>query len=280
MEISCPSCNSNKHICIGEIPQMNTFAGNILSAPLTQSNLLRCKGCNLYFKWPRFNKKQLDELYQNGNPDNWQYELKNRKDWQIAINWINNEKIGGSILDVGCFDGKFLWSLEGNWNLYGVEINPVAARIAQERGIKIVTNNFSNLKSLHNKFDLITAFDVIEHTEDPLSFIASISQSIKNNGLIMVSSGDTEALTWKISGSRYLYCAIPEHISFINMKWCHYAADKLNLKIEHIERFSHTGKVSLAKKLIDVPKNLIYLVMPSLFAKYRKIKHQDRKSVV
>jgi len=66
---------------MGKIPPMNIIAGNVLPFPAPPSNFIKCKNCSLYFKWPRIRKEQLDSYYQNGNPNNWQYELKTRKDW-------------------------------------------------------------------------------------------------------------------------------------------------------------------------------------------------------
>lgn len=278
MELFCPSCKGNDVSCMGKISKMDTFAGNILSSPLPQSSFLRCEKCNLYFRWPRLNKKERDKLYQSGSSENWQYELKQRKDWQLAISKIDKKAIKNSVLDIGCFNGKFLENLKGISNLYGVEINSVASNKAQDKGVKIIANNFSDIASLSIKFDIITAFDVIEHVENPLSFIASMGQVAKDNGLIIVSSGNTEAVTWKISRSRYWYCSIPEHISFINSAWCNFVADKLNLEIKHIERFSHIGKVGLIGKFLELTKNIIYLITPMLFRKLRKIKHRLYKN--
>jgi len=70
-----------------------------------------------------------------------------------------------------------------------------------------------------------------------------------------------------------LYCANFEHISFINQDWCHYAADKLNLQIELIKKYSHAGRLNPLKFILDSLKNIIYLTTPFVFQRLRKIKH-------
>jgi len=277
MDIICPSCNSNHIVCIGRIPQTNIFAGNKLTISLPNSNLYKCRGCNLYFKWPRLNKQQLDMLYRNGNPKIWQYDLRDRKDWQIAKNWITRKVNKGSILDVGCWDGGFLQNLNGYYNLYGVEINPFAAKRAQAKGIQIIADNISEIKCFPFNFDVITAFDLIEHVEYPLNFIASLTQITKKDGYIIISSGNTDSITWKISGSRYWYCALPEHMSFTNFKWYRYMAKKLNLEIVYYEKFSHRDLDKNIRKMLTLSKdfifNLIYLISPTLLINLRKIKN-------
>jgi 2-polyprenyl-3-methyl-5-hydroxy-6-metoxy-1,4-benzoquinol methylase len=273
MNLACPACKGNELLRVGEIPQTKIFAGDGFSIPLPQSNLFKCKSCNLNFRWPRLSKKELDKIYKTRNPGDTQYELGSRKDWQIAINWIGKELNNGFILDIGCWNGNFLVNLKEDWKRYGVEINPVASSRAVDKGIKIITNDFLDLAFLPFKFDVVTAFDVIEHTEDPLTFIASVCEVTKDNGLIILSSGNTEAPTWKIGRGRYWYCAIPEHMSFINAPWYCFAAEELNLDIAHKETFSHASKSSFTKICLDLSKNIAYLIIPIFFAKLRKIKH-------
>lgn len=272
MDILCPSCQSKNNISMGKIPEMDTFAGNKLSTPLPQSFLISCKDCGLYFKWPRLSAKRLNELYQNGNPENWQYKLNQRRDWLIAKNWIDKNFSGGAILDIGCWDGKYLDCFRGSHELYGIEINRNAADKATSKGINMISNDICEMGSLSIEVDVTTAFDVIEHVEYPFEFIASSVRLTKAGGAIIISSGDTEALTWKICRNRYWYCAIPEHISFINKTWCNFVAEKLKLKVKHIGRFSHINKSGIVHKIIDLSKNISYLTMSAYEEYLNKIR--------
>jgi len=261
---------------MGEIPQLNVFAGNTLDMPLGRTRLYKCEDCNLYFRWPRLDKELRDRFYQHrseaGNSD-----LKKRMDWRIAADRITKERAGGSILDIGCSGGMFLEGLKGHGELYGIEINPTAAREASAKGIKIVAQDFSEMKRLGMKFDTVTAFNVIEHVEYPLDFIASMAELAGENGCVILSSGDTESLMWKIGGRRCLYCANPEHLSFINESWCDLAAERSGLQIEHVERFSYGNKKGPARYILDISKSVAYLIAPNLFGRLRKLKkgHPD-----
>ncbi|MCX5701468.1 MAG: class I SAM-dependent methyltransferase [Candidatus Omnitrophica bacterium] len=271
--VSCPSCNSYRIAYIGKIPRMSICAGNILPISfLTSGHLLKCLKCNLQFRWPRFNKDLLRRIYQVGNPENWQYEFKNRKDWQMAAEWVSEKVAVGSILDIGCWDGKFLESLKNGLGLYGVEINSYATEKATSKGIKIVARDIHELNNPAMEFDVITAFDFIEHVEDPFKFISLISRLTGENGYIIISSGNAEAITRKICGSKYWYCTLPEHISFINKYWCDFVAKKLNLEIAHAEKFSHAGGITFKTVVSDLIKNLTYIFCPSLFCVLRKIR--------
>lgn len=252
---------------------MNTFAGSKLSVHLPESYLIKCNNCSLYFKWPKISKEQLDKFYQNGNPEHWQYELKNRKDWQIASDYITKNCLSGSILDVGCWDGSFLEKFRNDLHLYGIEINPFASDRASKKGIKLIAKNIDEIETVRNQFDIVTAFDVIEHVENPLKFLGLIASITKENGIIIVSSGDTDTFVWRITKGKNLYCANSEHIAFINAPFCIYAAKKLNLRIIQMQRFIHSGEFIGTKLILDSFKNIIYLTMPNILKSFRTIKY-------
>lgn len=270
MNVICPSCKT-KVIFIGSIPQRDDFAGDKLEMR-PQADLYNCRECNLYFKYPRPSREQLDGLYKNANPQHWQYNLTDREDWQIAIRFINKNLSKGTIVDVGCWDGAFLINMEASWKCYGTEINPVALNSAKDKGVEIISDNFDELMFSPFKFDVVTAFNVIEHTEDPLNFIRIMSKIANDNGLIIISTGNSESYTWKLSKGKYWYSAFPEHLSFINVSWAYSVADRLNLQIEHVDRFSHVGK-NTRQFIFETIRNVAYLVNPALFVRLKKIKH-------
>ncbi len=265
---------------VGNAPQWSIFAGNRIDTQL-KTHLYKCRDCHLYFKYPIPSKEQLDELYRNGNPQTWQYRLKDRLDWQVAIEFISKHMSKGTILDIGCWNGEFLSNVTAGWKCYGTEINPLASNSARNKGVEIISDDFDRLISLHYKFDVVTAFDVIEHTKDPLNFVMMTSKIMNENGLMVMSTGNTETATWKLSKGRYYYCAIPEHLSFINISWIYSAAEKLNLKIEHIERFSHADNNSKSQFLVETIKNVTYLISPVFLKKLKKIKdyHSHKKDI-
>lgn len=275
--ILCPSCHDDQVISIGEIPLIiNEFAGNIFYDKFPERELIKCKNCFLFFSYPRPDKEDLYTLYLYAFPFNWQYELKDRKDWQLIIEWIKKLKKGElKILDVGCWDGKFLEKVE-NCKCYGIEINSMASKKAEEKGIEIIAKDIYEIEhlTLPYKFDVITAFDVVEHVDNPFKFIYLLIKIINPNGFIVISSGNTDAISWRISKSKYYYCALPEHISFINKNWSEFIAKRFNLKIIYFKRFSHTS-FNLKKIIFETMKNMIYLFSPSLFGMLRKIKQKN-----
>lgn len=271
MSTKCPSCNSTDLTSVGQIHAAEILDNVEGDTNFTEAELLRCKTCNLNFRWPHLDEKQLHDFYDNLNIDHWKYN-RYRKDWKITADWIKEKIENGSVLDVGCWDGEFLNYLGKDWQLNGIELNPAAVDKAISRKVKIVGRDFRDISKLDSKFDVTTAFDFIEHVKNPSELISLMSQVTKTGGYIVISSGNTDTPTWNICKSKYWYCSISLHLSFINPNWCKFTAEKFNLKVEKVERFCH-AQGSLFSFYSDLLKNSIYLTVPSLLTLIRKVKH-------
>lgn len=267
----CPSCYCDTVVSLGKIPSARVFAGRALDAPISGGGLFRCSSCHLGFRDPRLSKEQLDALYREGNSDTWSVsDASVRNDWKIARRWVWNNLESGNVLDVGCFDGTFLASLGGNYQTSGIEIHTVAARRAEKAGAKIVARDLHQLNGTAALYDMVTSFDVIEHVADPRTFLSRLASCVKQNGHLIISSGNMDAWSWRLMGGRYWYCTIPEHISFVSPNWCRSVARELDLKILEVAYFSHT-RASPIRKTVQFLKNVGYRIAPR-FSGYLRTK--------
>jgi 2-polyprenyl-3-methyl-5-hydroxy-6-metoxy-1,4-benzoquinol methylase len=206
----------------------------------------------------------MDALYRQTQSDNWENSSAFREEWRIASNWIYQYMKQGSLLDIGCFNGGFLTYMGNNFERFGVEINQNAANLARSKKITIVGSDFNEITNLPYTFDVVVAMDVIEHVENPTALLASMASVLHKGGLLIISTGNTDSLTWKMMGSRYWYCTVAEHISFINPKWCQYMASNLNLKLVQITNFAHLGKATSYQAWADLCKNMFYYLFPAV----------------
>ena len=102
-------------------------------------------------------------------------------------------KKGACALDLACGAGYFLESLDAKGvNAYGVEIDCQLSQIARNEGRRVFTSsNLDILPKLLNtgcKFDLITAFHIVEHM-DPDSvelMIKKYSDLLVDGGLMVI----------------------------------------------------------------------------------------------
>ena len=267
---SCPGCNAGEAFRIGPIPDAFEFAGTALDSPLPGGSLYRCKACGLHWRYPQPDKSELDALYRKGAASSWQYHPVKRRDWQIASTLIRKHADVTTVLDVGCFDGRFLDHLGSGYRRAGIEVHPLAAEHAAAKGIEIVGRDFSDLDTLRSPFDIVVAMDVIEHVGNPRAFLASLARATRPGGRIILSTGNTATTPWRLMGGMYWYCSIAEHISFINPRWCEHAAAELGLAVEDLVLFSHEP-AKASEAFIQAAANLFYRYLPNLAYTLRRL---------
>lgn len=255
---------------VGALPGSNLFAGRSRPEIIPGGNLYRCTECSFGFRHPRPDKSVLDAWYEGGLDTNWEWTPTTRTDWMAAARLIAEHRPPvRSVLDVGCFDGVFLAALDAGIARHGIEIMPEAAARAASRGITIVGRDFSALENSEGRYDVITAFDVIEHVEDPLHLLEQFTRVLAPHGRIVISTGNFDAWMWRLMGSRYWYCAIPEHIAFVSPHWFDVMAPHAGLKVATVRTFAHCRE-SLPRRVFEAAANLTYLVAPRAIAALRK----------
>jgi hypothetical protein len=117
--------------------------------------------------------------------------------------------------------------------------------------------------------------DVIEHVSHPGKFLASLVKATRPGGLIIISTGNTAAMPWRLMGGMYWYCSIAEHISFINPRWCKHTAEELGLAIEDLVTFSHEP-AKVPEACVQAAANLLYRCLPSLAYTLRRFYAQSK----
>lgn len=107
-----------------------------------------------------------------------------------------------NLLDVGCLDGSFAISVARQLGIpvAGVDLTADGVRLAKERAdrLGVVANFYQGAaeKVLSgfeaDSFDVVTAFEIIEHVEDVPVFLAAIERVVKPGGAILLSTPEFE----------------------------------------------------------------------------------------
>lgn len=97
---------------------------------------------------------------------------------------------GAEVLDIGFGDGAFMaWAKDNGANVSGTEIDSTLIEKARESGYTIYDANIKQLtNSQSGTFDVITAFDVLEHLdiEEIIRVIGDINALLKASGYLFI----------------------------------------------------------------------------------------------
>ena len=212
---------------------------------------VRCASCGLVQMNPQPHKAEIIERYSSafGN-DYLSYELENEaaflKLQQLALDdagFKNFEKnlflraANGeppSVLDVGCATGALLSFLrERGWRVTGVEISPCAGYAKKDRNLDVRNlpleeNNFSS-----GSFDAVLASHLIEHLNDPRSFLTEVRRVLKPGGRVFITTPNISGFQARLYGGRWR-SAIFDHLYLFSARTLTKLLKSEGFKIEKI----------------------------------------------
>jgi cyclopropane fatty-acyl-phospholipid synthase-like methyltransferase len=109
----------------------------------------------------------------------------------------------GKLLDLGCACGFMIEvALEAGYDAWGVEFSEEAVKQAAPalRG-RIRLGDINALPA--GEYDVITAFDILEHAQQPLDSLRRWAEMLRPGGLLVITSPDTDSIFRKLMGSRW-----------------------------------------------------------------------------
>lgn len=129
----------------------------------------------------------------------------------------------GKILDIGCGDGLFLYSLRKlGWQTLGIEINKAASQKARERGLEVLNCDLLEAGFNDDFFDVVRTWSVLEHLHNPSQTLAEIYRILKPGGTLIVQVPYFNSLASRLFKENWSGLDIPRHLyqfSSHTLKW-------------------------------------------------------------
>lgn len=172
-------------------------------------DIVRCRCCGLVYTNPRLAEHNATYLLAHDeNP-----RLMEKHDRAKAAVFANalkqitqlQQRLGrspkGRLLDLGCGSGHFLTQArECGFDVCGVESAPIPAGYAIDNfALPIINDDLLHVDMEPETYDVITAWDVLEHLGDPCSALQRCAGWLKHNGIF---AARFPSATWqKIKGT-------------------------------------------------------------------------------
>jgi SAM-dependent methyltransferase len=122
--------------------------------------------------------------------------------------------VPGRILDVGCSTGNFLYSMqEFGWEALGVETSAYAVRLArQQLGLEVFHGRLEDTHSPSGHFDVVTLWDVLEHTFDPVRTLQEVNRLLVEDGVVGLTVPNWDSLDRHLFGHAWIGYDPPRHL--------------------------------------------------------------------
>ncbi len=180
-----------------------------------------CRACGFRFSSPNVNPNLANTLddYEAAYLQYLAPEPADDANFSGLRAWIEQRSpLGGAkVLDVGAGSGKWVRHLRAR----GIDARGVEpSRALFDRFLSVdgafvcdVLGNY--VRATSERFDVVTAFDVIEHVKEPMEFLEQVAALLKPGGAFFVSTPDVSSLAARIFGKRWHFY-YPYHLSYFS----------------------------------------------------------------
>jgi len=176
--------------------------------------VIACQGCGLRRLWPLPTDKELRSFYSR--QEYYTADLAELHD-DLVVGYDPKSPIvrlyrrhleaivtavspPARLLEIGCARGVFLdLARQAGYRPSGVEINPYAAAYAREHfGMEVAATDIRDL-TCAEPFDIVVAFDVIEHVADPADFLKCAAGLLRQGGLAVLGTPDSGSFLYRLA---------------------------------------------------------------------------------
>ncbi|HEX2074709.1 MAG TPA: class I SAM-dependent methyltransferase [Geodermatophilus sp.] len=201
--------------------------------------VVRCPRCDLVFISPRLRPEALQRLYDDagyfeggvygsgiaGDGDRsgdaagrFSPAMLLQRTWTAGRLRLIDRALGhparrGRLLEIGSGYGLFLDAARSaGWTASGVELSRTGARHARENlGLDVFCGQLEDAP-LTPGFDVVCAWDTVEHVPDPLAFWRTVRSLVADDGVVLFSTPYVSSLPARLLGTRWWTLKPTEHI--------------------------------------------------------------------
>ena len=247
-DINCPACNSQ-----------------IKKKAFEKQNfgLEICNDCESMFVSPRPPASDFFNFYKDSPSSTYWAEvffpsvmdarrenMFKPKAEEITEIFFNKDFNINTIVDVGAGHGIFLeeWKkINSSSSIYAIEPGKKMADICRSKGIETLEKIAEEAEEFYQKADLVTSFEVIEHSYDPLEYVKALKKLAKKDGYVLVSGLTVDGLDIQILGKSSKAIAPPFHLNFLSVEGLH--------KLFERAEFSEIDVITPGKLDLDIVLN-------------------------
>jgi len=188
--------------------------------------LVKCASCGLIFLNPRPTRASIGMFYPQSYcphriptiekckrlPQGFRIGRKVAHRKRLLISYTGLRR--GRLLDLGCGNGFFMMVMKAcGWEIHGYEPNlSIAAYVNEKIDIPVQTGTDLSTLCFSSDYDVITAWDVLEHCHSPLELIANARRLLHPKGHFILTVPNWNSVDRMLLGRYWLGLDTPRHL--------------------------------------------------------------------
>lgn len=188
-----------------------------------RDQVVKCRGCGLTYINPVLDPALILKGYSDGTDQTFVAQNRGREHtFAKGLKFIERFLPSrGRVLDVGTAGGAFLHEAsKRGWKVDGCEPNVWLARWAADNyGLPVRPGTIFDIPAEDGAYDLITLWDVLEHTSDPKAVLERCRRLLRPGGVLVVNIPDIGTWIARLMGRRWpFYLSV--HLYYFTTATC------------------------------------------------------------
>jgi len=214
---SCPLCRSES------LEEYLLTADHFLSGE--NFSLVKCPACGLVITQDHPNELEAGHYYESEGYISHNDEARGfaASVYRIARKFMLRRKYAmicqaagikiGKLLDIGSGTGHFLSVMnQKGWTVTGIEVNEKAREYSRQKFGLEVFGGMENTVRDRGPFDIITLWHVLEHFQDPFSYMTEISRLLAKDGMLLIALPNCSSSDALHYGEFWAAWDVPRHL--------------------------------------------------------------------
>jgi SAM-dependent methyltransferase len=178
------------------------------------AHLRRCGSCGFVFAGRLPSAAELEAHYGGYGRDDTDSPITRRR-YDELLDGFERHRSCNRILDMGCGVGYFLEqaALRG-WEVHGSEVGIEALAINRAKGIEMRPAPLRAGDYEPGTFDVVTAFEVVEHVADPRAESRTLAHILRPGGLFYCTTPNFDSASRRLLGPAWSVIDYPEHLCY------------------------------------------------------------------
>lgn len=217
-------------------------------------NVVECRSCGLLYVNPRPTQEEIGKFYpevyswkETLEADSFLTKWVRRLERGYRYHLLRNEvskvvkftgRSSGKVLDIGCGTGDRLDVFRTvGFEAYGVETSDSAGYAKEHLKLDVVKGDLFSAKFPDQFFDMVTLYNVLEHTHDPLQVCGEIQRILKEDGLLAIQVPNKNSLQYKLFKKRWAAFDVPRDLYYFGTETLRSLLKKARFEVKRIDHF-------------------------------------------
>jgi SAM-dependent methyltransferase len=217
-------------------------------------NVVECRKCGLLYVNPRPTQEETGRFY----PETYSWKETLEADSSLT-KWVRKLEKGyryhllkdevskvvkltgrsfGKLLDIGCGTGDRLDVFRSiGFETYGVETSDSADYAKEHLKLNVLKRDLFLAHFPDHFFDLVTLYNVLEHTHDPMRVCKEVERILKKGGFLIIQVPNRDSLQCKFFKKRWAAFDVPRDLYYFRTETISSLLKKIGFKILKIDHF-------------------------------------------